>query len=138
MREQAAAVPVIPVRPAVVAVIDDDDDDDEEDALAAAERHMNEKLQQKQQEEDLRRQQALAEAEKNKIQLVLRTKDSTTAKYRINKTDPLQKLLDAFCAKTSTDISRVRLMFDGDILPPNSSAEDHDLEDDDVLDVLIR
>jgi len=75
--------------------------------------------------------------ESNSIILKVRY-ESQTKKFRIKKEDPLQKLLEAFCLKNNLDASKMNLTVDGLAVPPSATALDHDLEDDDLIDLKIK
>lgn len=47
--------------------------------------------------------------------------------------DPLSKVHAAFCARLGLDAGRVQFMVDGDVVNLSQSADDLDLENDDVI-----
>ena len=52
-------------------------------------------------------------------------------------TDPLQKAMTAFAAALDVPISKVKFAFDGDDISPSQTAEDLDMENDDVIDARV-
>jgi len=46
-------------------------------------------------------------------------------------------LVDKVASKLSVDASKVKLKFDGETLQLGSTPADHDMEDDDLVDVLL-
>ena len=59
--------------------------------------------------------------------------DNTTASSP-PQTDPLQKAMTAFAAALDVPLSKLRFTFDGDLVDPNQTAQDLDMENDDVID----
>lgn len=76
----------------------------------------------------------------NKISLQARFPDGKVVKYRISKDDPLEKLAIAAAKKAEVPVEKVRIKFDGDILPLKQSPVDLEepLEDGDMVDIDIK
>ena len=49
-------------------------------------------------------------------------------------TDPLQKAMTAFASALEVPLSKLRFTFDGDLVKPNQTAQELDMENDDVID----
>eukprot|EP01087_Luapelamoeba_hula_P016877 TRINITY_DN5238_c0_g2_i1.p1 TRINITY_DN5238_c0_g2~~TRINITY_DN5238_c0_g2_i1.p1 ORF type:complete len:446 (-),score=90.72 TRINITY_DN5238_c0_g2_i1:58-1320(-) len=58
--------------------------------------------------------------------------------YRIKKTDSFEKVVNAYSKKMGVAPSQVTLIFDGLPLPLKSTPEDHDMEDEDLIDARIK
>lgn len=79
------------------------------------------------------------EEDSDKIVLSVRIdNEKKHEKYRVKKADPLSVLAGVIAKKLSVEPKQVVFIFDGDKLPHTTSSEDHDLEDEDLLDVKIK
>lgn len=79
------------------------------------------------------------EEEEESDSIVLKVRyENQTKKFRIKKTDPLQKLLDAFCSKNNLDAAKMNLIVDGLPVQSNTTSLDHDLESDDLIDLKSK
>ena len=58
--------------------------------------------------------------------------------FKIKKQVPLGKLLDAYCKKQGLDRSSVRFLYDGNAIDPDKTAEDMDMEDEDIIDAMLE
>lgn len=75
----------------------------------------------------------------NKIILKVRIQnEKELLKYRVKKTDPLSKIADIIAKNNNVNPSKVIIVFDGEKLSHSSTPEDNDLEDEDLLDVIIK
>lgn len=113
----------------VAAVADESHDDSE--TTAYAEQYLNAKYghvndPDTQEEEE----------EKGGVRLTLRAKDGKVFQFRIAPGEPFQKLVDLYCRKRGIAPGTVGLSFDGERLPLTSTLQQHDLEEDDMLDVI--
>ncbi|KAJ5902137.1 ubiquitin-like modifier SUMO [Penicillium taxi] len=55
--------------------------------------------------------------------------------FKIKRTTPLKKLMDAFCDRQGKQISTVRFLFDGTRVRPDDTPEALDMNDGDTLEV---
>lgn len=75
----------------------------------------------------------------NKIILKVRIQnEKEPVKYRVQRTDPLSKIANIIAKNYNVDVSKVIIVFDGEKLSHSSTPEDNDLEDEDLLDVIIK
>jgi hypothetical protein len=77
--------------------------------------------------------------EVNKMKLLLKAKDAEPIRTKVRPTTLIQKLVKV--VRSSHDIpdeKEVLLYFDGDLLDPNSTVEDADLGDMDIIEIRIR
>merc|ERR1712054_178449 len=58
--------------------------------------------------------------------------------FKIKKTTPLRKLMDAYCSRLGLQASQVRFMVDGERIGPDDTAEKLGLEDEDLIDVAME
>ena len=71
------------------------------------------------------------------IQLKVKDQQGSEVQFKIKKTTPLRKLMDAYCSRLGLQASRVRFMVDGGCIGPDDSAEKLRLEDEDLIDVAM-
>eukprot|EP01124_Arcella_intermedia_P002347 TRINITY_DN11275_c0_g1_i1.p1 TRINITY_DN11275_c0_g1~~TRINITY_DN11275_c0_g1_i1.p1 ORF type:complete len:415 (-),score=102.17 TRINITY_DN11275_c0_g1_i1:33-1277(-) len=105
------------------------DKGDDEDAL---ERELEEKLSKKAE----KAKQEAEDNKKNTIKLVVRTAGGADFKFRIKRTDPISKLIEAAANNQKVSPSTLILKFEGEILKPNKSPDFYELENDDLLDLF--
>merc|ERR1712000_82969 len=72
------------------------------------------------------------------INLRVVSQDGAEVFFKIKKTTPLRKLMDAFCSRNSIDPGSVRFLFDGQRLSPDKTPKECAMEDHDVIDVLLQ
>ena len=72
------------------------------------------------------------------INLKVVTQDSTEVFFKIKKTTPLKKLMEAFCSKQGLNIQNVRFLSDGVRITPDKTAQDLGLHDGDVIDAMMN
>lgn len=79
------------------------------------------------------------EEDDGKIVLHVRVNENRDPlKYRIAVDDPLSKIVEHIAKDNSVSVSAVILKFDGDVLTHNSTPEDHGLENEDLIDAIIK
>jgi len=59
-------------------------------------------------------------------------------KFKIFKTDPLQKIIKAIAAIYTTNEFNVSLKFYGMPVLPTETAQDHEMENDDIIDIVVK
>merc|ERR1712232_1301934 len=87
------------------------------------------------------RQSSMAEggdAAANHIQLKVKDQQGSEVQFKIKKSTPLRKLMDAYCSRLGLQSSQVRFMVDGERIAPEDSAEKLGLEDEDLIDVAME
>ena len=57
--------------------------------------------------------------------------------FKIKKTTPLRKLMNAYCGRQGLSLVVVRFTFDGTRLRPQDAPRDHGMEDGDTLEVFL-
>ncbi|GEQ68386.1 hypothetical protein JCM33374_g2054 [Metschnikowia sp. JCM 33374] len=72
-----------------------------------------------------------------KVKLTLRDGDHEW-QYRVPKNTPMKGVMDVFCLKRNKHPNSYRFFIDGVRVHPESTAEEMDLEDGDVIDALTE
>ena len=73
------------------------------------------------------------------VMLVLRIPGETKPfKLKMGTQKPFLKLKEVFCDKFGYQAKDVDFIMDGDVIGPDSTPEEFDLEDDDIIDVRIK
>ncbi len=49
----------------------------------------------------------------------------------------MEKLLNGFLSKASLSASKVKFLFDGQVISPSTTPEDLDMEDGDLIDAVV-
>jgi len=79
------------------------------------------------------------ENEENTIEVKFQGNDPDSKKtFKASKTDPLEKLMAAYCEFRKLPRSRLKFSFDGDELKGGETPEQLDMENEDVIDVRIK
>lgn len=71
------------------------------------------------------------------INLKVKSVDGEEVVFKVKKTTPFKKLMDAYCKRTGKDSESVRFMFDGSRLETNQTPADLDMEDGDEIDAMV-
>merc|ERR1711918_179846 len=77
---------------------------------------------------------AAAEGAAGHIQLKVKDQQGSEVQFKIKKSTPLRKLMDAYCSRLGLQASQVRFMVDGERIAPDDTAEKLGLEDEDLID----
>merc|ERR1711912_171907 len=72
------------------------------------------------------------------IQLKVKDQQGSEVQFKIKKSTPLRKLMDAYCSRLGLQASQVRFMVDGERIGPDDTAEKLGLEDEDLIDVAME
>jgi len=81
----------------------------------------------------------VAEDEANKIEIKVQGNDANSKKtFKISQTDPLEKLMAAYCEFRKLPRSKLKFLFDGEVLKGSETPLDLDMEDEDVIDVRVK
>mmetsp|Transcript_6533 Transcript_6533/g.11351 ORF Transcript_6533/g.11351 Transcript_6533/m.11351 type:complete len:107 (+) Transcript_6533:92-412(+) len=70
------------------------------------------------------------------IQLKVKDQHGSEIIFRIKRSTPLKKLIDAYCMRNGLASTQVRIMVDGERIAPEDTADYLGLENDDVLDAV--
>eukprot|EP01012_Entosiphon_sulcatum_P031594 TRINITY_DN400_c0_g1_i1.p2 TRINITY_DN400_c0_g1~~TRINITY_DN400_c0_g1_i1.p2 ORF type:complete len:101 (+),score=35.41 TRINITY_DN400_c0_g1_i1:22-303(+) len=83
-------------------------------------------------------QQPKAEGDAQQISIKVVNAEGAEVYFKIKKTTPLRKLMDAYCKKQGVNRSSVRFHFDGRRIEDDKNADDYEMEDDDVIDAMVE
>merc|ERR1711937_939278 len=72
------------------------------------------------------------------IQLKVKDQQGSEVQFKIKKSTPLRKLMDAYCNRLGLQAQQVRFMVDGERIGPDDTAEKLGLEDEDLIDVAME
>merc|ERR1711948_93956 len=72
------------------------------------------------------------------IQLKVKDQQGSEVQFKIKKSTPLRKLMDAYCSRLGLTASQVRFMVDGERISADDTAEKLGLEDEDLIDVAME
>ena len=78
-------------------------------------------------------QQRLAAAQH--IRLKVKDQQGSEVQFKIKKSTPLRKLMNAYCSRLGLQASQVRFMVDGERIAPDDTAEELGLADEGPIDV---
>merc|ERR1712139_152257 len=68
----------------------------------------------------------------------VKDQQGSEVQFKIKKSTPLRKLMDAYCSRLGLQSSQVRFMVDGERIGPEDTAEKLGLEDEDLIDVAME
>lgn len=66
------------------------------------------------------------------------SQDGNEVHFKIKKKTPLKKLMDAYCLRFSVPRSSVRFLLDGERINDESTAEQLEMEDEDIIDIVME
>ncbi|DBA67384.1 hypothetical protein WJX79_011125 [Trebouxia sp. C0005] len=70
------------------------------------------------------------------LQIVVKAQDGSELQFKIRHNTPLQKVFNAYAQKRSLQLSDCKFVCDGNILNGTQTAEEAQLEDGDVIDMM--
>lgn len=73
------------------------------------------------------------EDNKNRINLKVADGNGGEIWFKVKRSTPMKKIMQAYCEKQSKDIQSLRFLFDGQRIDPNQTADDMDMDDNDVI-----
>ncbi|KAK6907685.1 hypothetical protein V866_003489 [Kwoniella sp. B9012] len=78
------------------------------------------------------------EADPNTLNIKIVSTNGDEVFFKIKKTTKLNKLKSAYADRVGTDVAAIRLLFDGQRILDDQTANDLDLEDGDSIEVLLE
>merc|ERR1711988_364829 len=72
------------------------------------------------------------------IRLKVQMSGSEPVLFKIKRTAKLKKLFDAYCQRGNLNPKGVRFLFEGNRLRDEHTPNEHEMEDDDVIDVMVE
>jgi small ubiquitin-related modifier len=64
--------------------------------------------------------------------------DGNEVFFKIKRTTQLKKLMEAYCKKVGIDKGSLRFLYDGRPLQDDKTADDLEMENDDVIDAMVE
>ncbi|ORX45265.1 ubiquitin-like protein [Hesseltinella vesiculosa] len=64
--------------------------------------------------------------------------DNNEVFFKIKRSTPLRKLMDAFCERQGKAPGSVRFLYDGNRVLPVNTPDELDMEDGDTIDVMVE
>jgi len=64
--------------------------------------------------------------------------DNSEVFFKIKRTTPFRKLMDAYCQRQGKSLTTVRFLYDGERISPDQTPEQLEMEDEDTIDVMIE
>ncbi|KAI9098673.1 small ubiquitin-related modifier 2-A [Phlyctochytrium arcticum] len=64
--------------------------------------------------------------------------DQTEIAFKIKRTTPLQRLMDAYVSKTGQDKTSVRFLYDGNRINGHETPDELEMEDNDMIQVTVQ
>jgi len=89
-------------------------------------------------EEMIKEENAKNVKEDDTIELQVNDAEGLKLAFRIKKTTKLQKLMQAFCRRTSSEITRTRFLIDGRRIQDDDTPESLEIENHDIIDVVLE
>merc|ERR1712190_251494 len=68
----------------------------------------------------------------------VKDQQGSEVQFKIKKSTPLRKLMDAYCSRLGLTAAQVRFMVDGERISADDTAEKLGLEDEDLIDVAME
>ncbi|KAG2388663.1 hypothetical protein C9374_000102 [Naegleria lovaniensis] len=79
-----------------------------------------------------------AEGKEQHINVKVVSQDGVEVFFKIKKSTPLKKLMEAYCKRQGLSAASVRFVFDGNRINGNETADELEMDDQDVIDVLVE
>merc|ERR1719210_2892675 len=81
-----------------------------------------------------------SEKDKNNEQLNLKVigQDGEIVQFKIKRSTPFRKLINAYCDRSRLSASTVRFMFDGNRINDTDTPKSMDMEEDDTIEVFTQ
>merc|ERR1739845_94294 len=57
--------------------------------------------------------------------------------FKIKRSTPLRKLMDAYCQRQAKTSDSIRFLYDGARVMPDSTPEEMEMEDNDIIDAVL-
>ncbi|ORZ00434.1 ubiquitin-related domain-containing protein [Syncephalastrum racemosum] len=64
--------------------------------------------------------------------------DQNEVFFKIKRTTPLRKLMDAYCERQGKAAGSVRFLYDGNRVMPQNTPQELDMDDGDSIDVMVE
>eukprot|EP00013_Stygamoeba_regulata_P026767 CAMPEP_0177651460 /NCGR_PEP_ID=MMETSP0447-20121125/12560_1 /TAXON_ID=0 /ORGANISM="Stygamoeba regulata, Strain BSH-02190019" /LENGTH=86 /DNA_ID=CAMNT_0019154543 /DNA_START=46 /DNA_END=306 /DNA_ORIENTATION=+ len=74
----------------------------------------------------------------DQISLKVSSNDGQEVFFKIKKTTPLKKLMEAFCTRQGVSMGTIRFIHEGRRLNPEDTPEGLGMENEDIIDALLE
>ncbi|EKD11958.1 ubiquitin-like modifier [Drepanopeziza brunnea f. sp. 'multigermtubi' MB_m1] len=72
------------------------------------------------------------------IKIKVKNQHGSEVTFKMKRTTPLEKVMDAFCSRQEIDIKSVRFLFEGQRVQPTDTPISLEMEDEDIIEVFIE
>ncbi|MES1922819.1 SUMO protein smt3 [Bonamia ostreae] len=72
------------------------------------------------------------------INIKVRSQDNNEVFFKVRKSTPMNKVMEAYCSRVGKPVGSVRFLFEGERLMKNSNAEKIGLEEGDTIDAMVE
>nr|AAP34642.1 small ubiquitin-like modifier [Bigelowiella natans] len=72
------------------------------------------------------------------LNLKVKSQDGNEVFFKVKKTTPFKRLMEAYCQKVGAEKSSVRFLFDGDRISGDQTPADLDMQDEDEIDAMVQ
>ena len=79
-----------------------------------------------------------ADMKQTHITIQAMSQDGNSLQFKVRMATPLQKVIDAYCARLSVAENSVRFLYDGNRVKGENTPEIMEMEDGDILDVVLH
>jgi small ubiquitin-related modifier len=77
-------------------------------------------------------------SEAEHITLKVKSQDGNELFFKIKRSTPLKKLMDAYCSRNGVNPNTVRFLFDGNRIKENDTPIELQLQNDDQIDAMVE
>ncbi|KCV71472.1 hypothetical protein H696_02418 [Fonticula alba] len=71
------------------------------------------------------------------VSIKVMNQDQSAITFKLKRTMPLRKVIDAYCERMGIQKSGFRFCFDGERIHEDQTPEELDMQDDDIIEVML-
>jgi len=79
-----------------------------------------------------------APASADHISLKVVDQEGSEVYFKIKRSTPLRKLMEAYCQRQAKSLDSIRFLYDGQRVQADSTPEQMDMEDNDIIDAVLQ
>jgi len=64
--------------------------------------------------------------------------DGSEVHFKIKKTTPFRKLMEAYCQRVGKSMNSLRFLYDGDRITENQTPKELGMEENDIIDAVLQ
>lgn len=72
------------------------------------------------------------------LNIKVKSQDGNEVYFKVKKTTPFRRIMEAYCSKVGVETGQVRFLFDGERIEASQTPESLDLEDEDTIDAMVQ